>query len=85
MGYNYTIDPSPSEIKMPAVRSALTKESLGHLYEKIDGTFGLHLTACEFSRVGDYSHENACTLGITYPDIDRYMVDSFKHPKPFNW
>lgn len=65
------------------VRPELSKPRESYYYSKIDGSFGLSLAATNFDAVGDYNPDHAYTMGISYPDPERYFSNGFAKPHYF--
>lgn len=66
-----------------AVRLELSKPREGYFYTKIDGSQGLCLAATSFDTMGNYNPERAYTMGISYPDPERYFSTGFAKPHYF--
>jgi hypothetical protein len=64
------------------IRKDLTDSRVAYFYTKIDGTLGLTLPATNFCERGNYSPENAYTMGISFPDPEMYFARGFITSNP---
>lgn len=64
------------------IRKDLTDPRVAYFYTKTDGTSGLTLPATNFCAPGDYSHTNAYTMSISFPEPDMYFTRGFITTKP---